>query len=149
MENAKAMNPVVADFCGLLESKNVPYELNESDENMIRFRTKLPNHDPAPYVFIHYNPKNQALTLALSHILRLTSAGPDMYRLINEFNSDPSNFACKMFIDGNGDIIVLVNAIVAGKDPRDQIEDYLNVSILALDNYYGRISELIENSEKN
>ena len=38
-DNIKSMHPVIADFCGLLESKNVPYQLNDNDENMIRFRS--------------------------------------------------------------------------------------------------------------
>lgn len=149
MDNMKVMNKIVADFCGLLESRGVPYELNENDENMIRFRTKLPNHESTPIVFMHFNPANQALTLALSRMFHFEGAGLDLYQLLNKFNADPENFACKMFLDDTGEIIVLVNAVVAGDDPRDQIEDYLNIAILASDKYFGRISEVIENNNKN
>jgi hypothetical protein len=149
MDNMKVMNPIVADFCALLESKNVSYELNDNDENMLRFQSKLPNHEVAPVVFIHYNPKNQALTLALSRMAHFSSVGVDLYQLLNQFNADPENFACKMFVDDAGEIVVLVNAVVAGDDPRDQIEDYLNTAILASDKYFGRISEVIENNNKN
>ena len=149
MDNMKVMNPIVADFCGLLESRGVPYELNENDENMIRFRTKLPNHDVTPIVFIHFNPKNQALTLALSRMVHFDGVGIDIYQIFNRFNADPENFNCKMFVDDSGELIVLSNAVIAGKDPRDQIEDYLNIAILASDKYFGTISEAIENNNNN
>ncbi|MBP5433883.1 YbjN domain-containing protein [Ruminococcus sp.] len=147
--NMKEMNPILADFCGLLESHNVSYELNENDENMMRFRTKLPHHDTAPYVLVHYNPKNSALSLALSRIALFSSVGPDLYQIVNEFNADPGNFACKMFIDKDGQIIVLTNAILKGENTRDQVEDYLNICVLALDKYLGRILELINNNNNN
>ena len=152
MDDKVVMNPIVADFCGLLESRSVPYELNDNDANMIRFRTKLPHHEVAPYVFIHYNPNNQALTLALNHTAKFTSVGLDLYQVINEFNADSESFGCKMYIEHNGELVVLTSAVLAGKnnkDIRDQLEDYLNVAIVSLDKYYGRISEIIENSNKN
>ncbi|MCR5600530.1 MAG: YbjN domain-containing protein [Ruminococcus sp.] len=149
MDDMKVMNKVVADFCGLLESHGVPYELNDNDANMIRFKTRLPHHQVAPVVFIHYNPANQALTLALSRMVHFNTVPVELYQLINSFNADPENFACKMFIDDAGEIIVLVNAVIAGDDPRDQIEDYLNISILAIDKYLGRISEVAENKNNN
>ncbi|EWM52817.1 YbjN domain-containing protein [Ruminococcus flavefaciens] len=148
-DNIKSMHPVIADFCGLLESKNVPYQLNDNDENMIRFRTRLPHHEATPYVIIHMNPANQALTLSLSNVFRFTSLGPKIFQLMNVFNGDAGNFACKMFVDQQGELVVLVSAIVAGEDPRDQVEDYLNVSILALDNYYAQIKEIIDESQKD
>lgn len=142
------MNPVVAAFCGLLESHNVPYQLNEGDENMIRFLTKLPHHDATPNVFIHFNPVSQALTLALSRIAHFTSVGMDIYMLMNEFNSDHDNFGCKLFVDGEGYMVVLTGAIIAGEKPVDQIEDYLNISIAGLDKYYGRIIEIINKNKE-
>ena len=149
MDDMKVMNKIVADFCGLLEARGVPYELNDNDANMIRFRTKLPNHESTPIVFMHFNPANQALTLALSRMFHFEVAVPDLYKLMNQFNADPENFACKMFLDDTGEIIVLANAVVAGDDPRDQIENYLNISILASDKYFGKISEVIENNNNN
>ena len=152
MDDKVVMNPIVADFCGLLESRSVPYELNDNDANMIRFRTKLPHHEVAPYVFIHYNPDNQALTLALNHTAKFTSVGMDLYQVINDFNADSESFGCKMYIEQNGELVVLTSAVLGGKDRndiRDQLEDYLNVAIVSLDKYYGRISEIIENSNKN
>lgn len=147
MDDKIIMNPVVADFCGLLESRNVPYELNDKDANMLRFRTRLPHHENTPLVFIHFNDKNQALTLALSQMVRFTSVGIDVYRIMNEFNADANNFGCKMIVDDRGELVVIVNAVVAGSDPRDQIEDYLNISILGIDNYLGRILETIKKNE--
>ena len=152
MDDKVVMNPIVADFCGLLESRSVPYELNDNDANMIRFRTKLPHHEVAPYVFIHYNPDNQALTLALNHTAKFTSVGMDLYQVINDFNADSESFGCKMYIEHNGELVVLTSAVLGGKDRndiRDQLEDYLNVAIVSLDKYYGRISEIIQNSNKN
>lgn len=151
--NIKEMNPILADFCGILESRGVSYELNEHDENMMRFRTKLPHHDTAPYVLIHYNPKNYALSLALSRIAIFTSVGPDLYQIVNDFNADPSNFGCKMFIDKDGQIIVLTNSILRDEKKSDLVEEYLNICVLALDKYLGRILELTDketdNSNKN
>ena len=152
MDDKVVMNPIVADFCGLLESRSVPYELNDNDANMIRFRTKLPHHEVAPYVFIHYNPDNQPLTLALNHTAKFTSVGMDLYQVINDFNADSESFGCKMYIEHNGELVVLTSAVLGGKDRndiRDQLEDYLNVAIVSLDKYYGRISEIIQNSNKN
>ena len=149
MDDKMVMNRVMADFCGLLESKNVPYELNDNNADMIRFRTKLPHHEVAPYVFVHYNPENQALTLALNHMAQFTSVGMDLYQIMNDFNADSESFACRMYLEHNGELVVLSTAVVAGADPRDQIEDYLNVAIMATDKYFGRISEIIENSNKN
>lgn len=148
-ENTKEMNSVVADFCELLESRSVTYERNQNDENMIRFRTKLPHHDAAPFILIHFNPQNNALSLALSRLAMFSEPSEELYRLFNEFNSDPSNFACKMFADKDGQIIVLTNAIVKGDDARSQIEEYINISVLATDKYYGKISELIDKSNNN
>ena len=72
-----------------------------------------------------------------------------MYQIFNRFNADPENFACKMFVDDTGELIVLANAVVAGEDPRDQIEDYLNIAILASDKYFGIISDVIDNNNKD
>jgi hypothetical protein len=148
-ENKNEMNPIVADFCTLLESRNVSYERNQQDVNMIRFRTKLPNHDAAPFILIHFNPQNSALSLALSRLALFSSVSEDLYKLMNEFNSDPANFACKMFTDKEGQIIVLTNAILKGEDTNAQIEEYINISVLAIDKYFGKISELIDNSNNN
>ena len=147
--NMKEMNPILADFCGLLESHNVSYELNEHDENMMRFRTKLPHHDIAPYVLIHYNPKNGALSLSLSRIAMFSSVGPDLYQILNEFNADPDNFACKMFIAQDGQIIVLTNSILRDEKKSDLVEEYLNICVLALDKYLGRILELTDKDNGN
>ena len=141
--NAKEMNQVVADFCALLESRNVSYERNQQDENMIRFRTKLPNHDAAPFILIHFNPQNSALSLALSRLAMFSNPSEELYKLMNEFNSDPGNFACKMFMDKDGQIIILTNAILKGDDTSAQIEEYINISVLATDKYFRKISELI------
>ena len=148
-ENIKTNNAVIADFCELLESQNVSYELNQNDENMMRFRTKLPHHDTAPYVLVHHNPANSALSLALSRIALFSNAGEELYHIINDFNADPENFACKMFIDKDGQIIVLTNAILKGENTRNQIEDYLNICVLSLDKYLGKILELVNNSNNN
>ena len=102
--NTKEMNSVIADFCALLESRNVSYERNQQDENMIRFRTKLPNHDAAPFILIHFNPQNSALSLALSRLAMFSNPSEELYKLMNEFNSDPGNFACKMFTDKDGQV---------------------------------------------
>ncbi|MBO4523518.1 MAG: YbjN domain-containing protein [Ruminococcus sp.] len=143
------MNSVVADFCALLESRKVTYERNQQDENMIRFRTKLPNHDTAPFILIHFNPQNSALSLAISRLALFSSVSEDLYKLMNDFNSDPANFACKMFTDKEGQIIVLTNAILRGEDTSAQIEEYINISVLATDKYFGKISELIGSSNNN
>ncbi|WP_295087540.1 YbjN domain-containing protein [Ruminococcus sp.] len=150
MEQTKnEMNSVVADFCALLESRKVTYERNQQDENMIRFRTKLPNHDTAPFILIHFNPQNSALSLAISRLALFSSVSEDLYKLMNDFNSDPANFACKMFTDKEGQIIVLTNAILRGEDTSAQIEEYINISVLATDKYFGKISELIGSSNNN
>ena len=143
------MNSVVADFCALLESRKVTYERNQQDENMIRFRTKLPNHDTAPFILIHFNPQNSALSLAISRLALFSSVSEDLYKIMNDFNSDPANFACKMFTDKEGQIIVLTNAILRGEDTSAQIEEYINISVLATDKYFGKISELIGSSNNN
>ncbi len=148
-ENKNAINSVVANFCALLESRNVSYERNQQDENMIRFRTKLPNHDTAPFILIHFNPQNHALSLAISRLAMFSSVSEELYKLMNEFNSDPANFACKMFTDKDGQIIVLTNAILRGEDTNAQIEEYINISVLAIDKYFGKISDLIDSSNNN
>ncbi|WP_294752613.1 YbjN domain-containing protein [uncultured Ruminococcus sp.] len=147
--NTKEMNSVIADFCALLESRNVSYERNQQDENMIRFRTKLPNHDAAPFILIHFNPQNSALSLALSRLAMFSNPSEELYKLMNEFNSDPGNFACKMFTDKDGQVIILTNAILKGDDTSAQIEEYINISVLATDKYFGKIAELIDSSNNN
>ena len=149
MENKKEMSAVLADFCELLKERNVPFETNENDPNMIRFRTKLPNHDSTPLVFIHYNTSNRALSLALSQMVRFDDPSIEVYKAVNEFNSDAESFGCKAFLDINSEFIVLVNAIISGEDGRSQIEDYLNISILAINKHYGKIIEKIDNNENN
>jgi len=149
MDN-NTMTKAVADFCELLKERNVPYEVNEKDSNMVRFRTKLPHNESiTPLVFIHFNGENNGLSLALSQMVRFKDAGLDVYKVINEFNSDSESFGCKTFIDDRGELIVLVNAIVAGDEPRRQIEDYLNISILSIDKHLGKILEIIKNTENN
>ncbi len=147
-ENTKEMNAVIADFCELLESRKVSYERNQQDVNMIRFRTKLPGHDAAPFILIHFNPQNSALSLAISRLAMFSEQSVELYKLMNEFNSDPANFACKMFTDNDGQIVVLTNAILSG-DTNHQIEEYINISVIAIDKYFGKITELIDNSNKN
>ena len=149
MDNNK-MSKVVADFCEILKERKVPYETNEKDANMLRFRTKLPNiENITPLVFIHVNGDTNALSLALSQMVRFDDPAVDVYKAINEFNSDPECFGCKMFIDERGEIIVLVNAVVGGETPAKLVEDYLNISILCIDKHLGKILEIIKNSENN
>lgn len=148
-ENKKGNNPVIEAFCELLEERKVTYERNQQDENMIRFRTKLPNHDAAPFILIHFNPQNSALSLALSRLAMFSSPSEEIYKLMNEFNSDPGNFACKMFTDRDGQVIILTNAILKGDDTTSQIEEYINISVLAADKYFGKIAELIDNNNNN
>ncbi|MCR4795852.1 MULTISPECIES: hypothetical protein [Ruminococcus] len=144
------MSKVVADFCELLRERNVPFETNEKDANMLRFRTKLPhNESVTPLVFIHVNGDTNALSLALSQMVRFNEPEVDVYKVINEFNSDPECFGCKMFIDERGELIVLVNSVVGGETPHRLVEDYLNISILCIDKHLGKILEIIKNSENN
>lgn len=149
MDN-NTISKITEDFRELLKERNVPYEVNEKDPNMMRFRTKLPNNESiTPLVFIHVNDDNSALSLALSQMVRFKDSDIDVYKAINEFNLDSESFGCKMFIDERGELIVLVNAIVKGDTPSKQIEDYLNISILAIDKHIGKILEIIKNSENN
>ena len=144
------ISKITEDFRDLLKERNVPFEVNEQDPNMMRFRTKLPNNESiTPLVFIHVNDANSALSLALSQMVRFNEPGIELYKAMNEFNLDSESFGCKMFIDERGELIVLVNAIVKGESPRKQIEDYLNISILAIDKHMGKILEIIKNSENN
>lgn len=151
MENKiETTNKVIADFREILDKRGISYELNQNDGNMIRFRTQLPNFEGVtPYVIIHFNEDNGALSLALSGIATFVQTGLELYKLVNEFNADPANFACKMFVEPEGHIDVLTNAIIKKDDACALIEEYLKIDILATDKYYGRISEIIANSDKN
>ncbi|WP_024861000.1 YbjN domain-containing protein [Ruminococcus flavefaciens] len=143
-------NRVISEFRDLLDKRGITYELNKEDENLIRFRTKLPNYEEImPFVLIHFNDENGALSLALSKIAVFTKAGPDLYALVNHFNADPGCFGCKMFIDENGEVVVLTNAIVKSGDVIDLIEEYIKINILSIDRYFGQISEIINNSDKD
>ena len=149
MDNNKT-SKVVADFCETLKERNVPFEVNEKDSNMLRFRTKLPHiENVTPLVFIHVNGDTNALSLALSQMARFDEVNLDVCKIINEFNADPECFGCKMFIDERGELIVLVNAVVTGEAPAKLVEDYLNISILCIDKHLGKILEIIKNSENN
>lgn len=143
------MDKVLSEFCGLLDNHKIIYERNEHDENMIRFRTKLPNHDITPFAILHFNPKTSGLSLSLSQFAVLSSTGPEFWQILNEFNADPNSFGCKMFLDRSGEIVILTNAILKGENTIGQIEDYLNIDLVALDKYIGRISELIDNTDKD
>ncbi|WP_173458642.1 hypothetical protein [Ruminococcus flavefaciens] len=148
--NNKETNKVIAEFRDILEKRGVAYELNNEDANMIRFRTQLPNYEKAtPFVLIHFNEDNGALSLALSGIATFTKGGPDLYAVLNDFNADPGNFGCKMFVETDGHLIVLTNAIIKSGNVCDLIEEYLKINILATDKFYSRISEIIENGNKD
>jgi hypothetical protein len=54
-----------------------------------------------------------------------------------------------MFIDENGEVVVLTNAIVKSGDVIDLIEEYIKINILSIDRYFGQISEIINNSDKD
>ena len=148
--NSKATpNKIIAEFCALLDSRGVAYELNNNDGNLMRLGAKLPNHNTSPLVLIHFNPDNNALSLALSKLAVFASPNTEIYELMNDFNADQNNFGCKMFIEEGGEIMVLTNAIVKGDDICGQIADYLDLDVLAIDKYFGRISEIINNSNKD
>ena len=115
--NIEITNKAIAAFREILDKRGISYDLNQNDGNMIRFRTQLPNFEGVtPYVIIHFNEENGALSLALTGIATFVKGGPDLYKLVNDFNADPANFACKMFVDQQGELVVLVSAIVAGED---------------------------------
>ena len=147
--NIEITNKAIAAFREILDKRGISYDLNQNDGNMIRFRTQLPNFEGVtPYVIIHFNEENGALSLALTGIATFIQGDPDIYKLVNDFNADPANFACKMFTDNDGQIVVLTNAILSG-DTNHQIEEYINISVIAIDKYFGKITELIDNSNKN
>ncbi|MBP5377921.1 MAG: hypothetical protein J6X85_09165 [Ruminococcus sp.] len=151
MENNNIeMNKVIADFRKILEKRGIAYELNNNDLNMIRFRSQLPTHEQVmPLILIHFNDENGALSLALSRIAEFTNGGPDLYKVINDFNADPKNFACKMYVENDGQLVVLVNSIIKSEDVCSIIEEYIKIIIIATDSYYDRISELFENTDNN
>ena len=86
---------------------------------------------------------NGALSLALTGIATFIQGDPDIYKLVNDFNADPANFACKMFVEPEGHIDVLTNAIIKKDDVCELIEEYLKINILATDKYYGQIADKI------
>ena len=151
MENNSKPTPneIIAEFCKGLDERRVGYELNNNDGNLLRFRAKLPNHNASPLVLVHFNPENNALSLALSKFVVFGNPNMEIYKLINDFNSDQNNFGCKLFIDTDGDVIVLTNAIAKGDNICKQIEEYLEINVLAIDNYFDRISEIINNADKD
>ena len=148
--NIEITNKAIAAFREILDKRGISYDLNQNDGNMIRFRTQLPNFEGVtPYVIIHFNEDNGALSLALSGIATFTKGGPDLYAVLNDFNADPGNFGCKMFVETDGHLIVLTNAIIKSGNVCDLIEEYLKINILATDKFYSRISEIIENGNKD
>ena len=142
--NIEITNKAIAAFREILDKRGISYDLNQNDGNMIRFRTQLPSFEGVtPYVIIHYNEENGALSLALTGIATFIQGDPDIYKLVNDFNADPANFACKMFVEPEGHIDVLTNAIINKDDVCELIEEYLKINILATDKYYGQIADKI------
>ena len=142
--NIEITNKAIAAFREILDKRGISYDLNQNDGNMIRFRTQLPNFEGVtPYVIIHFNEENGALSLALTGIITCTPTDAEVYKLVNDFNADPANFASKMFVEPEGHIDVLTNAIIKKDDVCDLIEEYLKINILATDKYYGSLKELI------
>ncbi len=141
------MNKVVADFAAMLDAKKAKYELHTDSDNVIRFRTGLPNNEAYPLIFFSYHEENGSFVMLMSELFKFSGVGIDMFQVMNDFNFDPSTFNCKMFITDRGELTVACNSFIEGDDPLGQINEYISLMVRSVDNYYPRIKELVDNSQ--
>lgn len=138
------MNKVLSDLAASLDAKNAPYQLNSENEDIIRFRTRLPNHDAAPRIFLSYNEQSGMFILIMTELFRFNQGDLELFSLMNNFNSDNRNFACKVFIPKSGELTFACESFIECDDPLGQIHEYISLAIRGADEYYDRFLKCAE-----
>lgn len=138
------MNKFINGLAGYLKDHKISYSTANDNEDILWFKTKLPDGSADVLYFISYNEKEQSFIMLINHIAKFTEVRTELMKLMNDFNADPLSFNCKMYIDQQGDIVVNLCSIIKSGNIVEQMVDYIDVSVVALQKYYPEVIKITE-----
>lgn len=141
------MNKYITDFHERLEKRNITAVLDEKNENVIWFRARLPHAEAAPLFFVSFDEITGAFNLMITQLFKVKKPTIEIMSAINTFNSNPKIFACKMFMDHEGDITLNISALLERKIALELFDEYIDIAVAAIDSYYPLLDEMIQKGE--
>lgn len=141
------MNKYITDFNERLKERNLTTLLDEKNENVIWFRAKLPHAESTPLFYVSFDEITGSFTLFITQLFKIKKPTIEIMSAINTFNSNPKCFACKMFLDHEGDITLNINAFLERKIALDLFDTYIDIAVAAIDSYYPLLEEMIQKGE--
>lgn len=138
------MNKYINGLAGYLKDHKIGYSTADDNEDILWFKTKLPDGSADVLYFISYNEKEQSFIMLINHIAKFTEVRTELMKLMNDFDADPLSFNCKMYIDQQGELIVNCCAIIKSGEVVEQMIDYIDMSVVAIQKYYPEIVKVTE-----
>jgi hypothetical protein len=141
------MNNTLKNFADYLTQNNLKYSTDDDNEDVIWFIAKLPNNEAVPLFYLNYNEENGSLVIMASRIVKFGSVNLELMKAVNAFNSDPSTFNCKAFIDNTGEFVVNNSSFVRNdENANDMILSLVDITVASLSKHYDDIVNTIEES---